>query len=630
MSNNKMFKPMIIFALILCLIINVSSYIYSGSVGGYRPKKVRTYGEVIPYTEIVEHRNLYQNWNGKHRTGHRTVLPTHCHTEWKDVTHGSIKCPHRKVIGTDGIYNTYIGDVWHPHTDSGSEIKGFLCQKTRWVSTCIETWYFSTTKETKIEEVVINPEDCLASITLMDSGEYIEPFFPPHVCSWAATNENAKEFVTVHSHPVVVDIYKNEMIDPIFLSGKCKEKVCHTIHKNVIWIEANDNERSDICVASAWESSHVFADLDIEPDIRAQKVEYIGESIDSEIYGPRSLKGACLIKICGIWGIRFSHGEWWGLKTLSNKISFADGLYNCGSNTSVGFIHNIWTPSGLIGEITYRDHKCLDVVSSLLGHQKINPYELSYLIQDFPGEGPAYRIMKQMTGLNRTKSSFKMQMKTCRYHTAYITNVTFQPIDSTQEVYKLGIWGSGHRIILNSTEIGINPTYTNSGSDWELLLTFNGLMRFGSELVLPHAVFSDHPNTSDLLEDYEINLIGHPKEIFQSDQDELAQIYKFYRRANSTNVVSLASNFLKDIGKSIGNFFGGTKNLIWWIVTLALSTLGTFIAYKLGLFKCLKRMILETDNESGNKRISNVYEEPLQLGERGHKPVKNPFFDHGI
>nr|ASM90788.1 glycoprotein [Ord River virus] len=610
-------------------LITTKGYILPGGVGGVRSSKVHILGEIVPYTSSIDHGVLGTKWDFRHNDGHRTVLPTHCHRTWKDVLIGNIRCPSRKVIGKEGLYNTYIGDVWHPHTDSGSEIKGFLCQKTRWVSTCTETWYFSTTKETQIDEIPISKDDCLAAITLVDSGEYIEPFFPPHVCSWASTNKNTKDFVTVHNHPVLIDIYKNQLMDPIFISGKCSDKVCKTIHKNVIWIEANDNERSDLCVASAWEFSHVFADIDIdhnEPGI----VNDIGDSIDSELYGPRSLKGACIIEICGITGIRFAHGEWWGLKTVSNKISFTHGLYHCPANSSVGFVHNIWTPSEVVGEITYREQKCLDVMSSLLGHQKINPYELSYLIQDYPGEGPAYRIMKQFTGKNRTKSTVRLQMKMCRYHVAYIKNVSFLPTDESHEIYEIGTWGNGNKIILNSSEVGIDPSYNGSDNDWELLLTFNGLMRFGKELVLPQAVFTDHPNVSNILEDYEINLIGHPKEIFQEIQDELSQVYKFYERSNSTNIVQLAGNVVKSIGKSIGNFFGGTRNLMWWLVTIVLSTLGTFIAYKLGLFNFIKRMILSDTLKKEEKRLSNIYEEPLKLGERKANLVRNPFFDHGI
>ncbi|ABV01363.1 virion transmembrane glycoprotein [Hapavirus wongabel] len=606
-----------------------NGYVVQSGIGGIRESKVNILGQVVPYSTKFKHSVLKSQWDYRHDKGHRTVLPTNCHATWNDITPSNMRCPRRKIIGKDGLYNTYIGDFWHPHTDKGSEVKGFICQKTKWVSTCIETWYFSTTKETQIDEVPITKEDCLAAITLVDSGEYIEPFFPPHVCSWASTNKNSKEFVTVHEHSVVLDIYENKLMDPIFLAGKCFDKVCKTIHRNVLWVEANDNERDDFCVATAWEYSHVFADIDIDHN-NNHPIYSIGKTIDSEIYGPRDLADACIIKICGIPGIRFSHGEWWGIKTLSDRIPLEDIIIKCHNGTSVGFVHNIWTPSELVGEITYRDHKCLDVLSSFLGQRKINPYELSYLVQDFPGEGPAYRIMKQYTGNNKTKATFRLQTKTCRYHVAYIDKLTFDPENGTDEVYKLGTWGNGRTVILNSTEVGINPTYINKSFDWEPLETFNGLMRFGAELVLPQAVYTDHPNITNLLEDYEISLIGHPKEIFEPEQDELSQVYKFYERSNSTNVVGLASNFVKTIGRSIGNFFGGTKNLIWWLVTVALSTIGTYIAYKLGLFKFLGRILFQGSESKEDKRVSNIYEEPLKLGGRRSHLVKNPFFDNGI
>ncbi|ASM90777.1 glycoprotein [Holmes Jungle virus] len=617
---------------IIILFINIDKlhcYVVQSNFGGIRESKVNILGNVIPYSTTFKHEVLKKQWDYRHDKGHRTVLPTNCHSSWNTVSPATMKCPRRKIIGKDGLYNTYIGDFWHPHSDKGSEVKGFICQKTRWISTCIETWYFSTTKETQIDEIPTFKEDCLAAITLVDSGEYIEPFFPPHVCSWASTNKNAKDFVTVHEHSVVLDIYENSLLDPIFLSGKCKDRVCHTIHKDVLWVEATDNERDDFCVATAWEFSHVFADIDIDHD-KNNPIYSIGETIDSEIYGPRSLEDACIIKVCGIPGIRFSHGEWWGIRSLSNRIPMEDFMYKCHNGTNVGFVHNIWTPSELIGEITYRDHKCLDVLSSFLGRRKINPYELSYLVQDFPGEGPAYRIMKQYTGKDKTKATFTLQTKTCRYHVVYIDKLTFSPINESDEVYELGIWGNGRKVILNSTEVGINPTYVNPSKDWELLETFNGLMRFGSDLVLPQAVYTDHPNITSLLEDYEISLIGHPKEILIQDQDELSEVYKFHARSNSTNVVSLAENFVKGIGKSIGNFFGGTKNLIWWLVTIILSTLGTYIAYKLGLFNFLKKILVQDADDKPSNRMSNIYEEPLKLGERKTHLVKNPFFDNGI
>ncbi|UAX43325.1 glycoprotein [Bangoran virus] len=606
---------------LIIIFLSIGDILGDFNFQGYS-KSYNKYDNLKPYTGKWDQPQRHYGRAHEDFGKYRIVLPTLCNDNWQGVHANSLVCPSRRITGAGGLYNVLLGESWHPHVGSGTEVNGYLCQKTTWISKCEETWYFTTYKTTRIEETDITEEECLAAITALDSGQTIEPFFPPFSCSWNMINENPKDFVTVHSHPVVMDIYDNSLIDPLF-DGKCKSKVCNTKHGNLKWIEGSDKERNDICEAQHWETSYIYGDADFD---EGNNFVSLGPTIDSDLYGPRDLKGACITNICGIDGIRFEHGEWWGFHTISHLLDWTRFLRRCSNNITVGFSHDSWGVSELIEEITYRDHRCIDIVSKLASKERISPFELSYLVQDYPGEGYAYRAfnVRNSRGVN-TKDVY-LERKVCKYHVAYLDKLVFNKTNHGDEVYIVGTWGNGYQILLNKSEIGTNSTRgLENGTTWRILMSFNGIMRFGDQLVFPQAAFFNHPNVTGLFEKHSFKLVEHPLELLDTGEDDLHTLYKFYNRSNSTSVVPLVTRWFKGIGSSVSSFFTGTKNLIWWIVTLLISGLATLIALKLGLFSWIKKKILAEPNK---KTKHNIYEEPLQLGKREMTTIrKNPFFD---
>ncbi|AJR28297.1 glycoprotein [La Joya virus] len=556
--------------------------------------------------------------------GHEVVLPVHCTGEWVEKPAMSLACPKRKINGPDGYYDEYFAKMWHPPTHASPEVKGYLCQKTTWNAKCEETWYFSTSKSTTIDETPINEDDCRAALILYKTGELLEPFFPPFSCYWNNININSKTFVTIHEHPTVLDLYKDTKKDPIFLHGECDGEVCETVHSNVLWVEAPLEERDDFCDPALWESSNVYTE---------KGGPQIPIVLESDVYGPRYTQGMCWMRICGVWGFRFSSGEWWGFRMVNKDFQglwYTGKIPSCYGDFEVSFAHEAIAMTQLLENLSYKDHKCVDVLSTLRGNKVINAYELSYLVPEHPGFGPAYRILMVKNKRNVTQPVFILQTKNCRYQRAYLTNLSFTITgEETSESVKVGVWGDNQPVYLNWTEIGVNSTYKpNITGNWHQLMTFNGLMRFDKTLLFPQSVFVDAPNVSLLLDGFQLDLIEHPHQYFGRDEKTPSSLYKFYPHGNSTNVGEVIEGWFKSAKNAIGSLFSGMSSLMWWIISTVLSLITLLVCYRCGLLSLVKRMFTKRTRPSkkgrtsrSSHRMEHIYTEP-----NNPSSSSNPFF----
>nr|UOI88695.1 glycoprotein [Walnut Creek virus] len=514
------------------------------------------------------------------------VIPTKfLEPSWHAVTALDIQCPTEKQLMPEYRISTELGTVKHPHVIINDNVQGFYCHKQTWVSTCTETWYFSSTEETEIINQPITFPECEEAITLYLAGEEEKPFFPPFVCSWASTQRNDKTFIITTPHSVRVDIYTGAFRDPSFIGGKCDSKECLTINKDIVWIPRSADKRDDTCDKQKWETGPLYFSIETKEDDWT-KVHYItiDESwVRSPFYGVRSLKGACRRQICRNPGIRFSNGEWWGIEYDKN-MAWITKLRQC-PKEKVTFHHDYHLGREMEESSVFHKLKCREVAGKILSKDKVTPYELSFLTPQNPGIGWAYRLFMTRIHAQLGIRSYRLEKRKAVYHK--IHNVS-KEIDVSGETVLLGRWYDNAPVYVNKSDIIGENTTRN-----EIFLTFNGLVKFGDKIYFPEGSVMN----GKLIE--EINSPGElvlEKQSFEkisvSNQVELLDhVYKFEFKKNSTNLIDKIVKTLTNAGKFIGSYFSKFSDLIWWVGGGCISLIITIILWKTGVISkfCFKR-----------------------------------------
>ncbi|AJR28573.1 glycoprotein [Gray Lodge virus] len=502
--------------------------------------------------------------------------------KWTPVTALDIICPTEKQLMPEFRISTELGTVRHPHTQVEDNVDGFFCHKQEWTSTCTETWYFSSTEETKISNLEISEGECEEAITLYVAGEKIEPFFPPFICSWASTQSNSKIFVVVTPHSARVDIYENVYRDPSFPGGECRTKVCKTVNKDIMWIMRGDEKRADTCDVKKWEEGPLYFSIETrDSDWSSISTFSIDESwVRSPLYGIRKLKGSCRTPICGSPGIRFSSGEWWGLK-FSEDMLWIQKLPRC-AGSKVSFHHDNHPGRELEEEAVVQKLKCKEVIGRILAKDNVTPVELASFVPKNPGVGLAYRLFMTRKDERIGLREYRLEKRRAMYHLVH--NIT-RKLEIGDSKLKVGHWYDGVPVYWNTTEIlGENTTKKD-----EIFLTFNGLVKFHGDLYLPESsaiggsklVEMNRPGVL-LLEEQTFDKIS-----VKNQFELLDHVYKFEFKKNNTNLIQKISSALESAGQFIGTYFSKISDIVWWIGGGIIGLLITGICIKCNCYKFL-------------------------------------------
>ncbi|AJR28516.1 glycoprotein [Mosqueiro virus] len=558
-------------------------------------------------------------------------FPTECYTDWTLVRAHEIKCPSLSSINLDDKLSFKLGTVMHPLPNNKYTVDGYICHKQQWISKCEETWYFSTTETNSIENLPIGATECMEAITVYESGEYNNPFFPPFYCSWCSTQIDQKTFIVIEEHTAQENIYNASYIDPMFVGGKCSSNLCKTIHPDVLWVAKREEIRRDACNRKTWETGDVYGLVEEKKFDNDQRDFGIGEQwIRSSIYGVRRLDGSCYSKICGQFGIRFNTGEWWGLDGQGVKIWLRKILKPCQGGLRISFHHDNHDETMAIAHSVAREVTCEEVTGRILNQGFISAFDLAYLNPLNPGRGNVYRVFKRVIKGRHADEQYeyKMEKKYCMYRTLH--NVS-DVINQTRGKFLLGYFFDGSPFYLNQSDFegaGKYGNERNTSRDGWFLLTYAGLTKFQQTLYTNEGVSNSQAALRNLHDPGRLALAEETEIPNVRDQMDLAnKVYNSWFKMNTTSVGERITTFINNAKSAVSNYFSQLTNVIWWVGTGAIGLIVVILGRRFYRYrKSSKPPALPKRLDSVETQSTHIYEpvrspQPVARGNQGH-----PFF----
>ncbi|QVG74766.1 glycoprotein [Mononegavirales sp.] len=314
------------------------------------------------------------------------LYPIKTGPNWSIVNPFNLKCPLRsKKFDTE--YHTKIDEVTILEINSSDNImiSGYLCHKIKYIVTCEENFFGGKTIKRRIELPSITYEECFSAINKFKQTELILTGSPEPVCHYMETTDTAHVEVDVKNHNVLLDPYTMEVVDPIFLSGRDKGKIIHTVHQDVMWL-GDYPSKSPSCPSIKSSSGFLFKEKGVE------KTSLSSLFLQTHSGKILSFHNSCLSKYCDIEGVRFNDGEWFALADMYNQTHVSiEQLKYCenGSNIFLDKSSDIRLyDQSMISLLAHE--KCVEAIAKLIGDKAISQYDVSFLAQSSEGPGPIY------------------------------------------------------------------------------------------------------------------------------------------------------------------------------------------------------------------------------------------------
>ncbi|AJR28453.1 glycoprotein [Le Dantec virus] len=327
------------------------------------------------------------------------VLPLQNERTWKPANLSSLKCPEASHLGPD---EHRVMEKWLVHRPKSSvltKVEGSLCHKSRWLTRCEYTWYFSKTVSRKIEPMPPTKQECEEAIKRKEEGLLESLGFPPPACYWARTNDEENVQVDVTDHPMTYDPYSDGVVDNILVGGKCNQRECETVHDSTIWLETQKEKRPSQCEMDVEEQLELVSGIKRVGGSKSKaqrSVFVVGTN-----YPFMDATGACRLKYCSKSGMLLSNGLWFHITRKispeSNENSkFWLTLSDCSSDKQVGVLgeeYEIGKLQATMEDIMW-DLDCFRTLEDLSHHKKVSMLDLFRLSRLTPGTGPAYKLVK--------------------------------------------------------------------------------------------------------------------------------------------------------------------------------------------------------------------------------------------
>ncbi|UZC34537.1 glycoprotein [jopcycgri virus 1] len=482
--------------------------------------------------------------------GSEIVFPTKILSNWHIANFSNIQCPfHVQHLNLDHQPLKIPVSIYRPHSVNSLKVNGFLCHKVQKITHCNENWLFISEIKREIRPVRVTSQECLNALESKKLGRLSEESFPLESCAWNTVNSNSNDIIYLSYHPVSYDQYSMSFVDGIFIGGSTKEYNSRTIYESTIWIK-DDNRNLRDCIELNPETGYVY---------QYKSHWYLwGETIKEQ-----PLNHVCELRYCNRTGWMFRNGEWLTLNITKNDDLhyqiWNSHLEKCPETMPIKFAHEFdHTNTGLnmmLGLVLKL--QCADVIEKLLSLNQINQLDISYLVQQYPGIGPAYKIEDSQlftaTGMYTVLDTRNLNLK---------ENMIGNTL-SGDEVY------SDFNMVSTNVSYGIN-----------------GLIKYKGRIILPLSSVYNYEISKELNRNLKMDCLDHPMyRIISNTSFEYSEM--MFTKSNktdlSTSIVTLVESFGNKLGAWIGNVFSSFNSLsIILVVTILLSIL--ILLYKMVKF----------------------------------------------
>lgn len=513
------------------------------------------------------------------------ILPLQNDRDWKPANLSSIRCPDPAHLGPDEHRTMETWIVARPKETIKTQISGVLCHKARWVTRCEYTWYFSKTVSRKIEPLPPKESDCKEAIKKKEEGLLESKGFPPAACYWASTNDEEYEQVEITDHPATYDPYIDGVLDSIFVGGRCKSRICETVHDSTLWIEGTRATRPAACTMHEEEQLELISGIKEAGGSKTwmqHSVFVVGTN-----YPFMDAKGSCKLKYCGKSGLLLSNGLWFHILHTVRKegeavTGFWDMLPNCTPDREVGVLgeaYEIEVLEATIEDIMW-DLDCFRTVEDLQHHKRVSLLDLFRLSRLTPGIGPAYTI--------KGKTLFTKDVE-------YVKANKIRDADPTPKC-------AAHFLKTNAGQRCVEYTeYDKNGPRKGHVM--NGIMIVDGKVRFPHDRFHLRNWHPDFILKHEISIVHHPVigNISSKIHDSIDENLVKEKDANAGDVIG---GWVKIASSKISWFFKEIEKFVLAFVILII-----FLLLISVLFKIRKRNKTDSKNEKrATERLKKIEE----------------------
>nr|ASR83121.1 glycoprotein [Vesicular stomatitis New Jersey virus] len=319
------------------------------------------------------------------------VFPQHTTGDWKRVPHEYNYCPTSADKNSHGTQTGIPIELTMPKGLTTHQVDGFMCHSALWMTTCDFRWYGPKYITHSIHNEEPTDYQCLEAIKAYKDGVSFNPGFPPQSCGYGTVTDAEAHIITVTPHSVKVDEYTGEWIDPHFIGGRCKGKICETVHNSTKWFTSSDGE--SVCSqlftlvgGTFFSDSEEITSMGLpETGIRSNYFPYI------------STEGICKMPFCRKPGYKLKNDLWFQITDpdLDKTVRDLPHIKDCDLSSSIITPGEHATDISLISDVErILDYAlCQNTWSKIEAGEPITPVDLSYLGPKNPGVGPVFTII---------------------------------------------------------------------------------------------------------------------------------------------------------------------------------------------------------------------------------------------
>ncbi|UOX72923.1 glycoprotein [Wenzhou Myotis laniger tupavirus 1] len=394
------------------------------------------------------------------------------------------------------------------------EIRGYLCMKNVWKTTCQTNMFFSKKVTHQIRHEPVDVGACNYQLEDLEHGNYQEEQYPDPTCAWMSEISTEKSFIKLTPHNIGYDLYTNTLLSPSFPAGSCKiRSFCPTIYKSVIWIPTQ--------AVPAQTKAHMFDSAVVKITVRENKIKKDSWAFGS-LVTPTTIDGACELTLAGRKGLLLSNGFWFE-KDTGNHIIYQNkqvvsqnhawstliedlNILQCDRSREVGmpkadFV--IQKSEAMVTDIIYY-HLCLESLQKIREGTKISRMDLARLTPTVPGIGNVYQLTNDGVRVGTTKYEVISWIPKVGLHSMLGLTLVPGPAHESTPVQwndwkktSDGFWNGPNGIIKNGTEL-IHPNLLTLGAAVDTLLISEHLLQLA-----PHPIIhklSDFTGKSNITE----------------------------------------------------------------------------------------------------------------------------------
>ncbi|AEH58019.1 virion transmembrane glycoprotein G [Berrimah virus] len=567
-------------------------------------------------------------------------IPVNC-GRLESVKLHEIKCPQRvnelslqahHQLAKEEHYNK----ICRPQLKDDDHLEGFICRKQKWITKCTETWYFSTSIEYQILEVIPEFSGCNDAVKKLDQGALIPPYYPPAGCFWNAEMEQEIEFYILIQHKPFLNPYDNMIYDSRFLKPctieDSKKLGCQLKDITGTWVpDIRVKEVSEHCNHQHWECITVKS---FKSELNEK--ERLWEAPD---IGLVHINKGCLSKFCGRDGIIFADGEWWSIENKTNEDVQNFEIRECVGKKPGFRMHTDRTEFEELDIKAELEHeRCLNTISKILNRENINTLDMSYLAPTRPGRDYAYlfKQTKWQEKLCLSLSSSLGVIKNCSINWKSSTKggmvkkdhvgigsyertmCEYRPfIDENEDGYiEMGEL-KGHKMSSHHTMLELPPS--GGSQNQKINVTLNGMIFVGeNKLYLQTKSAYDGIEEYQKLIKFEVQEYDNIEEnLIKYEEDEKVESINLTPHENKnvsrTDIVREIQRGGRRVLSAVAGWFTSTAKAVRWTIWAVGAIVTTYAIYK--LYKMVK-------NNSKSKNTEDIEIESLKPQPR--KEVRSP------